>query len=262
MTGMKGTELKAKIARGEKAIGTWLSITDPAVTRMFTQLGFDFLLLDMEHSVINQHDLQTMLLMFADTPTCPIVRVPWHEPNWSKWALDAGAEGILFPNVTSAELARKLVAQCKYPPEGERGYFPKIAANFMMDIDEYMDGINDRTVVWMQIESVDGMKHMDEIMRVPGLDAVLIGPADLSFSLGVGNQYDSPVFNQALEEIFDHAEKAGLPVAYHMYDVSEQALAKGRRAGMYSFGFDILFARQGALQTLNAVRSGLQKLEG
>jgi len=260
MTGLNGLLLKEKIARGEKVFGTWLSVTDPAVTRMFTQLGFDFLLLDMEHSVINQHDLQTMLLMFSDTPVCPIVRVPWHEPNWSKWALDAGAEGILFPNVTSAELAKKLVAQCKYPPQGERGYFPKIASNFMLDVKEYMNGINDRTVVWMQIESVQGLEKMEEIMRVPGLDAVLIGPADLSFSLGVGNQYEDPLFDRALEQIFRKAKEANIPVAYHMYDTAEKALSKGKEAAIFSFGFDILFAQAGALQALNHVRSGLGKV--
>jgi len=226
---------------------------------MFTQLGFDFIMIDMEHSVIDPHDLQTMLLTFADTPTCPIVRVPWHEPNWSKWALDAGAEGIIFPNVTSAEQAKRLVAQCKYPPQGERGYFPKCASNFMMDIDEYMDGINERIQVWMQIESVEGLKNMEEIIRVPGLDTVLIGPADLSFSLGVGNQYENPVFDHAIEEIFSKAREARMPVAYHMYEISEKALAKGKEASLFSFGFDILFAQAGALQALKTVRSGLEK---
>ncbi len=260
MTGLKGSELKAKISRGEKVLGTWLCITDPAVARMFTQLGFDFLLIDMEHSVINQQTLQTMLMLFADTPTCPIVRVPWHEPNWSKWALDAGAEGILFPNVTSAEQAKQLVAQCKYPPLGERGFFPKSASNFMMDLPGYMDGINERIQVWMQIESVEGIRNMDEIVKVHGLDSVLIGPADLSFSLGVGNQYDSPVFDHALEEIFSKARQAGIPVAYHMYEISEKALAKGKDANLFSFGFDILFAQSGAKQALDKVRTGLEKM--
>ncbi len=260
MTGLKGSELKAKISRGEKVFGTWLSITDPAVARMYTQLGFDFLLIDMEHSVINPETLQTMLMMFSDTPVCPIVRVPWHEPNWSKWALDAGAEGIIFPNVTSAEQAKRLVAQCKYPPQGERGFFPKCASNFLMDMPEYLDGINDRIQVWMQIESVEGLRNMEEIVKVPGLDTVLIGPADLSFSLGIGNQYENPIFDHALEEIFSKAHKAGIPVAYHMYEISEKALAKGKEASLFSFGFDIVFARLGALQALNNVRTGLEKM--
>jgi 2-dehydro-3-deoxyglucarate aldolase len=258
MTGLKGTQLKQKIAQGQKVFGTWVGITDPAVTRMFTQLGFDFLLIDLEHSMVNRETLQAMLLMFSDTPTCPIVRVPWHEPNWSKWALDAGAEGILFPNVTTAEQARRLAAQCKYPPEGERGFFPLKASNFLIDLPEYMDGINERIQVWMQIEHVEGIRNMDEILKVPGLDAVLIGPADLSFSLGVGNQYDHPSFEAALEEIFDKARQAGMPVAYHMYDISEQALQKGKDASIFSFGFDIIFARLGALQSLEKVRSALK----
>jgi 2-keto-3-deoxy-L-rhamnonate aldolase RhmA len=226
---------------------------------MYTQLGFDFLLIDMEHSVINPETLQTMLMLFSDTRVCPIVRVPWHEPHWAKWALDAGAEGIIFPNVTSAEEAKQLVAQCKYPPQGERGFFPKSASNFLLNLPEYLDGINERIMVWMQIESVAGLKNMEEIVQVLGLDTVLIGPADLSFSLGIGNQYENPIFNQALEQIFEKAHAAGMPVAYHMYEISEKALEKGKQASLYSFGFDIIFARLGAVQALENVRNGLRK---
>jgi len=197
--------------------------------------------------------------LFSDTPTCPIVRVPWHEVSWSKWILDAGAEGILFPNVTSAEQARQLVAQCKYPPQGERGFFPKTASNFLIDLDEYMQDINERIVVWMQIEHTRGLQNLDEILTVPGLDAVLIGPADLSFSLGVGNQYDHPDFIAALSQVFTKAKAADVPVAYHMYEISETALEKGKDARIFSFGFDFLFARMGAQQALEMIRKGLQK---
>jgi 2-keto-3-deoxy-L-rhamnonate aldolase RhmA len=258
MTGMKGSELKKKISQGQRVLGTWLSISDPAIARMYTQLGYDFLIIDMEHSALNPETMQRMLLMFSDTPTCPLVRVPWHEPNWSKWALDAGAEGILFPNVTSAELARQLVAQCKYPPEGERGFFPKTASNFLMNLPEYMQDINERILVWIQIEHVDGLHNLDEIAQVPGLDALFIGPADLSFSLGIGNQYDHPEFDAALERIFAGARKAGVPVAYHMYEISEKAIQKGKAAQIFTFGFDILYARLGALQALEQVRKTLQ----
>ena len=257
MTGLKGSELKKRIAKGQQVFGTWVSITDPKMTRLFTQLGFDFLLIDLEHSTVDRETVQNMLLMFAGTPTCPIVRVPWHEPHWTKWILDAGAEGILFPNVTSAEQARELAAQCKYPPEGSRGFFPTGASNFLIDLDEYMDGINDRILVWMQIEHVQGIQNMEEIMAVPGLDAVLIGPADLSFSLGIGNQYDHPDFNAALAQIFAKAKAAGMPVAYHMYDISEAALEKGKEASIFSFGFDFIFARLGAQQALARVQNGL-----
>ena len=257
MTGLKGSELKKKIAGGQRVLGTWVSITDPAMTRMFTQLGFDFLLIDMEHSAVGRETVQNMLLAFSDTPTCPIVRVPWHEPHWTKWVLDAGAEGILFPNVTSGEQARQLAAQCKYPPEGVRGYFPKTASNFMLDLPEYMQDINERILVWMQIEHVQGIDHLDEILPTPGLDAVLIGPADLSFSLGIGNQYDHPDFQAALDRIFTQAGQAGVPVAYHMYEVSEHALEKGKDARIFSFGFDFIFARQAAQQALKTVRGAL-----
>ena len=255
---MKGSELKEKISQGQQVLGTWLGISDPSVARMYTQLGFDFLIIDMEHTALNPESLQTMLLLFAGTPTCPIVRVPWHEPNWSKWALDAGAEGILFPNVTSAETAGRLASQCRYPPAGERGFFPKAASNFLMNLPEYLEGINERIQVWVQVEHIDAMRNLEEIAQQPGVDALFIGPADLSFSLGIGNQFDHPDFDSALQRIFNVAKNAGKPVAYHMYEVSEKALLKGKNAQIISFGFDLVFARLGAQQALEQIRKTLQ----
>jgi len=254
MTGLKGSDLQQKITSGQKVFGTWVSATDPSFARMFSQLGFDFILIDMEHSALNPETLQTLLLMFSDTPTCPIVRVPWHEPHWSKWALDAGAEGILFPNVTSAEIAQQLASQCKYPPEGERGFFPRTASNFLLELPEYMHEINQRIQVWMQIEHIKAVENIEPILNTPGLNAVLVGPADLSFSLGIGNQYTHPTFDRTLQLILSKAQQAGIPAACHLYEISEEALVKCKEVQIFSFGFDFLFAQMGAKLSLDKVK--------
>jgi 2-keto-3-deoxy-L-rhamnonate aldolase RhmA len=262
MTGAKGSELKQRIGEGETLLGSFLGFPDPLMARLFSQIGFDFLIIDQEHGAINRETLQQMLLMFNGTPTCPFVRVPWHEPAWAKWALDCGAEGILFPYVNDAQTARQVVANCKYHPEGQRGYYPKVASNFLMDLPDYLDHINERIQVWIQIEHADAIRNLDEILGVDGIDAVFIGPADLSLSLGILNQYDHPDFEAALDRIFTAAHKAGVPVVYHLYEVSENALRKGRgRADLVSFGQEWVFAKQGALKALADVRSVLKEAE-
>ncbi|MCJ7623116.1 MAG: aldolase/citrate lyase family protein [Anaerolineaceae bacterium] len=255
MTGLKGSELKKKIARNEKVFGTFLGITDPTVARMFAQLGFDFLIIDMEHIALNRETVQQMLLMFEGTNTCPIVRVPWHEPVWAKWALDFGAEGIMYPNISSVAAARQVVANSKYPPEGARGFFPRVASNFLMDLPEYLDGINDRIIVWAQIEHKDGVENINEIVKVPGIDALYIGPADLSFSMGILNQYENPVFWDSVERISTAARSAGIPIAYHLYDLSQKEVERvSSYAQIFSFGLDWFFAKEGAVSRLEMVK--------
>lgn len=256
MTGLKGSELKKKIARNEKVFGTFLGITDPTMTRLFAQLGFDFLIIDMEHIALNPETVQQMLLMFEGTDTCPIVRVPWHEPTWTKWALDFGAEGIMYPNISSADAARQAVSNSKYPPQGTRGFFPRVASNFLMDLPEYLDGINDRIIVWAQIEHKDGVDNINEIVKVPGIDAFFIGPADLSFSMGILNQYENPVFWDAVERISVAAHNAGVPIAYQLYDLSQEEVEKvSSYAQIFSFRFDWLFAKEGAESRLEMVKN-------
>jgi 2-keto-3-deoxy-L-rhamnonate aldolase RhmA len=257
MTGVKGSALKEKIRSGQPVLGTFTGTTDPLLVKIFAQSGFDYLIIDLEHSAINLETLQQILLMFEGTPACPIVRVPWHEPAWAKWALDCGAEGLLFPNVNNAETARQVVNHCKYPPEGSRGFFPKAASNFLIDLKDYMKDINERIQVWVQIEHQDGIKNLDEILKVEGIDALFIGPADLSLSLNVFNQYESDVFTQAVNTILEKAAEKEKTVVYHLYELSDSAVKLARnKTNVFSMGFDFIFAQKGiqtAMQDIHRV---------
>lgn len=260
MTGLKGSDLKDKISRGEAVFGTFMSITDPSVARVFAQLGFDFLLIDMEHCAFNPETLQQILLVFEGTSTCPIVRVPWHEPVWTKWALDFGAEGVLVPNVITAQEAAQAVSNCTYPPAGTRGYFPRAASNFLMDINAYMDGIDNRIQTWIQIEHIDALANLDEILQVPGIDAIFIGPADLSSSMGLLGKYDDPAFLAAIREIMSKAKQAGVPVAYQLITYDDEFLGIVKDGvQIYSYNFDWLFAVQGATAYLQEIKAKLNR---
>jgi|YNPMSStandDraft_1061717.scaffolds.fasta_scaffold18818_1 2-keto-3-deoxy-L-rhamnonate aldolase RhmA len=256
MSGLNGKVLKARLQQGQTLIGAWITITDPTVARMFAQIGFDFLIIDLEHTAIHQESLQHILLMFEGTDSCPLVRIPWHDLVWVKWALDCGAEGVLFPNIRSAEEARRAVRLAKYPPQGERGFFPRVASNFLTQLNEYLDGIHERIHVWIQIEDVQGVGNLDEIFAVDGIDAVLVGPADLSLSMGILGQWEHPRFLEALQTILAAGRRYGIPVGYPADDSSAHAIRRLKEGFQFvTAGMDSLYVQKAARETLKALRA-------
>ena len=260
MAGQKGTELKKKLRSGRPVLGAWLQITDPIVSEIMSRVGFDFLLIDTEHAPIDRETLQTMLLMFNGSETTPIVRVPWNDPAWIKMALDAGAEGVLIPLIKTTEDVGQAVAACKYPLEGSRGFGPRAAANFGRDAAQYQQEANERIVVIVQIEHIDAVKNLDEILKVPGVDCVLIGPADLSGSMGILCQWEHPDLLQAIETVIAKARAGGVPVAMAVDDPVPEVLRWMRKGiQVATLGVDWAWMRQIATESLAAVRAGLNQ---
>ena len=220
----QGRLLRQKLQSGQKVLGGWITYTDPVSAQIMIDSGFDFLLIDMEHAAINLETLQHILLLFRGQSVCPMVRVTWHERSWVKWALDCGAEGVLFPNVCSAEEARQAVALCYYPPQGIRGYFPRAASHFLKNKADYLSDVNQRIHAWIQIEDINAVERLDEIFAVPGIDGVLIGPADLSLSMGILGQYDHSRFIDALKRILTAGLRHGIPIGYPAEDAADNAL--------------------------------------
>ena len=152
------------------------------------------------------------MLAFRGMPTVPIVRVPWNDQVHVKQALDLGADGVLAPMVRSAAEARALVAAAKYPPDGIRGFGPRRASDYGRDIDAYVASANAETIVIPQIEDVGAAEAIEEILAVPGVDALCIGPNDLSGSAGVLRQHDHPAVRGAIDKILSAASARGVAV--------------------------------------------------
>jgi len=254
----QGRRLRQKLDRGEKVLGAWLSSSDPVMNTLMIEAGFDFLLVDMEHAAINLETLQNMMLLFRGQNTCPLVRVTWHERSWVKWALDCGAEGILFPNVTSADEARQAVALVRYPPDGIRGYFPRAASNFLKNTPDYLADVNQRLHAWIQIEDIHALERLDDIFSVPGIDGVLIGPADLTLSMGILGQFEHPEFMLALKRIIAAGARHHIPIGYPADDSVSNALkVLGLGCQVATVGMDWQFMSQAAAKRLLEVRQGL-----
>lgn len=180
---MRSNTVKAKWANGEVTFGAWLSIPSSFSAEIMAHQGFDWVCIDMQHGVIDYQVAVTMLQAISSTPTIPFARVPWNEPGIIGKALDAGAMGVIIPMVNSVEEAERAVAACRYYPQGARSFGPTRATYYAGP--DYFAGANTEIACIPMIETRQAVERLDDILKVPGIDAVYVGPADLSITLGL-----------------------------------------------------------------------------
>jgi len=232
---MRTNHVKAKLRKGEPSFGAWLSYSTPQQARLMARLGFDWLLVDAEHGAYNPTLIADLIASIADAGTecAPLVRVPHNTVEWFKWTLDAGAWGVIVPMVNTVEEAQQAVSWAKYPPVGTRsigGMFARLAFG-TTDAASYARNANDEILVVLQIESMEGLRNLDAIMGVPGVDVAFVGPNDLHASLGLppSNEGAEPEFVKALEQIQASARQHNL--ALGIYSSGGDAAAQRVREG-------------------------------
>jgi len=174
--------------------------------------------------------------------------------------MDGGAGGVIVPMVNTAEDARLAVEAAKYPPAGKRSYGLGRACNFGESFEKYLRTINNRSVVVIQIEHIDAVANLGEILKVPGIDAIIIGPYDLSGSLGIPGQFDNPEFIKILETIIAEVKKSPVALGLHIVHPDEEILQERIRQGFtfIGYGMDTIFLLEGSRLAVNSVRSCLQ----
>lgn len=210
---MRSEKLRAMFERKELFAGTHCQIAEPIVTEIVCRQGFDFLWIDTEHSAIDRKDLNTMILAAhaADVPV--FVRVTYCDPNYAKPILEMDPDGIIFPNVRNVEEAKLAVAAVRYPPEGIRGYGPQ-RANGYGEISNADWVGKESKKVWCipQIEDYRAIDNLEAILAVPGIDALMIGPNDMSGSMGKLAQLSDPEVQRYFDMYVAKAKAAGVPV--------------------------------------------------
>jgi 4-hydroxy-2-oxoheptanedioate aldolase len=215
---MIANHVKHRLRAGKPAFGTLLNFGDPLVAEMMASVGFDWLLVDTEHGPI---DLTTMATMFATItryPVAPFVRVHELTEASVKRVLDAGAWGVLAPNVRTRDEAERLVAACKYPPAGARSLGAgRFSLSFQTDPPTYFARANDEILVIVQIEHHEAVKNIDAILSVPGVDALYVGPNDFCASLGLAPSLEPPhrEFEEAMQVVFAAARRHGVAPGIH-----------------------------------------------
>lgn len=256
---MRPNRLREIWARGEAAVNGWLSVPSSFSAETMAHQGWDSLTVDIQHGVVDYQAAVTMFQAISTTPTVPMARVPWLEPGILMKVLDAGAYGVICPMVNTAEDAEKLVAWTHYPPNGTRSFGP--IRGLLYGGPDYPQKANETIAVFAMIETREGLDNLEEILKVPGLDAVYIGPSDLSLSLGCKPTFDDvdPPAAEAIEFIVRKATEAGKIAGCHN-GTPEYAL---KRIGMgfrfVTVGSDARLMAAGSQQVLGKIRDGAPK---
>jgi 4-hydroxy-2-oxoheptanedioate aldolase len=252
---MRENKLRTLWAEKKTAVNGWLAIPNSFCAEVMALQGWDTLTIDLQHGLIDAAALVPMLQAMQATPTMPIVRVPWLEPGIIMKTLDAGAQAIICPMVNTREDAQRLVQYARYAPQGGRSFGPVRAA--MVHGADYATAANANTVVFAMIETAQALDNLDAICSVEGIDAVYIGPSDLSLSLGCTPVFDDvdPPVAQAIDHILARAHAHGLKAGVHngRTDVARARTAKGFDLVTVSSDARILIA--GSQQILKEMRA-------
>jgi 4-hydroxy-2-oxoheptanedioate aldolase len=256
---MRENRLRTLWRQDQAAVNGWLAIPNGFSAEVMAHQGWDTLTIDLQHGVIDYPSMVGMLQAISTTPTVPLVRVPWLEPGILMKTLDAGAYGVICPMVNTREDAQKLVAWTSYAPRGTRSFGP-VRATLYGGAD-YPQHANDTIVRFAMIETKQALDNLEDILSVEGLDAVYIGPSDLSLSLGCKPSFDdvdAPVA-QAIDHIVARAKAHGVMAGVHngAPEVARARIAKGFRFVTVSSDARLLAA--GSQQVLAAMRSTTTK---
>ncbi len=238
------------------SFGSWITVPHPAIAELLARAGFDWLNIDLEHSAISLETAAEMIRTIDHAGLRPFVRVGSHDPNVIKRVMDAGAHGIIASTVNTVEEASRIVAAVRYPPLGSRGVGLSRAQGYGDEFDDYYQWLNQESIVIVQIEHIEAVKNLEAILQVSGVDGFLIGPYDLSASLGVPGKFTHPKMAEALEEVKRIREKtkavAGVHIVQPVVDDALQKIREGYR--LIGFGVDFLFLLKSAREGLDAIR--------
>ncbi len=230
-------QLKAKLANSELTIGSWITLGHPAIAEIMAAAGFDWLVLDMEHSVMELGEAQA-IIQVLDKQQCPaIVRLTSNHPDQIKRVMDAGATGVMVPMVKSAADARAAVQGVYYPPRGQRGVGLARAQGYGASFPAYQQWLEENAVVVVMIEHVDAVNAIDAILAVPGVDAYIIGPYDLSGSMGRPGDLSHPDVQAAIAGVLAAGQRAKKPGGIHVIEPDPEALQQRIKAGFNFLGY-------------------------
>jgi 2-keto-3-deoxy-L-rhamnonate aldolase RhmA len=233
-------------------IGTWLFLNDVGVAEIIAGCGFDFVIIDMEHSPTGFGNLRNLLLSL-EKKTIPFVRLKSNTPEFISSILDLGPCGIIIPRINTVEDAQTAVRNSKYFPIGQRGHGPIRVSEYKKEYSQFLDSANFKQLLWIQIESKEAVENIHEIKRVKGIDGIFIGVGDLSQSLGHLGQSEHPDVTEKISYVLSSLKDTGLMIASNC---GEKRMKKFLDEGMQIFtvGADFRFVIKGAESYYNSAK--------
>ena len=247
------TSLKDALRQRKLLIGTLLTTASPEVAEVLALAGFDWLFIDLEHGCLSIQDAQRAIQAVAGR-CFTVVRVPEATDENIKRVLDTGCDGIIAPHVNRADEARRIVALAKYPPDGVRSAGLGRAQGYGLRFADYIASANGQSVVIVQIEHKDAVANVDEILQVPGIDALFIGPYDLSGSMGILGQVSDNRVLTAIEKVRTACAASNLPHGIFCTTVEQASTAIDRGALIVAVGTDLTHMANSARKVLEAIR--------
>jgi len=248
--------LKRKLVDGGVTIGSWITLGDYAATEIMAKTGFDWIAIDMEHSAIEMERAQNLIRIIELSGCVPLVRVSENNANIIKRVMDAGSHGVIVPMVNSREDALRAVNAVKYPPRGTRGVGLGRAQNYGLNFEKYNRWQEKNSVVIVQIEHIDAVNNLEEILEVEGVDGFMIGPYDLSASLGMPGGFGHTDFKKALAKVNAVSMRINKARGIHVIQPDNIEVDRRIREGynFIAFSFDALFLGRCCLDKLSKIK--------
>ena len=231
-------KIREKLGSGGCSIGSWMQIPNSSVAEIMGHAGYDWIAIDMEHGAISVHQLPDIFRALELGATLPLVRVARGHSKDCKLALDAGAGGVIVPMIDSAEQLENVIGATRWPPAGRRGVAFSRANLFGKKFGAYAEESQQPLLIAM-IESFNALKNIDSILKVDGLDAILIGPYDLSCSMGIPGQFENDKFIEVMEHIRDTGQRLNCPAGLHIVEPDVEKLEESVIEGYIFIAYSV-----------------------
>lgn len=237
-------------------IGSWITLAHPAIAEIMAKARFDWLAVDMEHSVITIREAEELIRVINMAGVVPLVRLTSNDQSQIKRVMDAGSYGVIVPMVNSPEDAERAVQAVKYPPVGKRGIGLARAQGYGASFQEYFDWQKNGSTVIVQVEHIDAVNNLEAIFSVEGVDGYIIGPYDLSGSIGIPGQFDHPDFLNAVERVRAVAKEMSMSGGIHVIEPEPEQLKQRIEEGYHFIAYSL------DIRMLDvACRKGLESIE-
>lgn len=251
--------LKQKLKNNQLTIGSWIMIGNSMSVEVMALAGFEWLVVDIEHTSIDLETTQILITTIQANGIKALVRVSKNEEVIIKRILDMGADGIIVPMVCSKEDAIKAVNYSKYPPIGKRGVGLYRAQKYGTCFEEYKKWVDEELVIIAQIEHIEAVDNIDDILQVDGIDGTIIGPYDLSGSMGCPGDFERTDVKEAIQKVLDKCKKYNMPSGFHVVDTNSENLKLKIEQGctFLAYGIDYFFMRDSAINGMNKIKEEL-----
>ncbi|EAK0951523.1 2,4-dihydroxyhept-2-ene-1,7-dioic acid aldolase [Campylobacter lari] len=251
--------LKEKLQNNKLTIGSWISIGHPCIAELMSNVGFEWLVIDFEHTSMNYETVQNLITTIQSKKIKALVRVCKNEEVIIKKVLDMGADGIIVPMIKNKADAIKAVEFAKYPPVGKRGVGLFRAQNYGLKFEEYKQWVDEDLIIIAQVEHYEAVENIEEIIKTDGIDGIIIGPYDLSGSLGFPGEYHRVEVKEAIAKVLKCCKRYNIPSGFHVIETDPKKLQEKINEGctFLAYSIDFLFLSDNAIKGMEIIKKDI-----